>query len=90
MPDALDQLGAACDRARHDVRMAVQILGGAVDRKIEARLDGAKVDGTREGIVDDGYQAMGAREFHHRIEVGNLQQRIGHGLHIDGPRVGPQ
>src|SRR2546421_2792532 len=24
VPDALDQLGTACDRARHDVRMAVQ------------------------------------------------------------------
>src|ERR1700732_5402405 len=59
VPDALDQLRAACDRARNDVRVAVQILGGTVDRKVEAGLDRAKVDGTRERGVDGGKPACG-------------------------------
>ncbi len=39
--------------AAHDVRMAVEIFGAAVQRQVEAELGRPEVDGGREGIVND-------------------------------------
>ena len=88
--DALDGRGIAHDRARDDVGVPVQVLGGAVQTQIEARGERPVVDGRREGVVDDRDQAVLAGELHHSFQVGDLQQRVRHGLDVNGARVGAQ
>src|SRR5579883_1873902 len=49
----LDKVGSADDSARGDVGMAVQVLGGAVQGKVETELRWPKVNRACKGIVDN-------------------------------------
>ena len=90
MSDVLDRLSTTGNGAPDDVRMTVQVLRRAVHAKIEPRVDGPKVHGRGKRVVDDGGEAMLAREPDDALQICNFQQRIGHGLHVDGLRVRPQ
>src|SRR3984885_7202294 len=86
--DALDRGCASRHRPGDEIGVAVQVLGGAVQRYVKSGRNGQVVDRAGEGVVDDRYQAVCAREFNHRLKIGHLEQRIGHGLAVDGARVG--
>src|ERR1700683_997152 len=90
MADALDRGCASRHRPGDEIGVAVQVLGGAVQRYVKSGRNGQVVDRAGEGVVDDRYQAVCAREFNHRLKIGHLEQRIGHGLDVDGARVGAQ
>src|ERR1700732_1408501 len=64
MRDALDQVRAPDHRARDDIGMAVQILGAAVQRKVEADFRGTKINRAGERIVDDRDEPVLRREIH--------------------------
>ena len=58
MRNPLDELRASYYRAGHDIGMSVQVLGPAMQRQIEADFRGAKINRTRESIVDDRNQPV--------------------------------
>ena len=90
VPDLLHERRAAGHAARDQVRVAVQVLGRAVDHEVEAHLDGPQVDRRREGAVDEGGEAVRARETHDALQVGHLQPRVGERLHVDGFGLGTE
>ena len=83
--DAGDHLTAADDAAGDDVGVAVQVLGAAVHLHIETVLQRAEVHRRGKGVVDDGHQSVATRELDDRLQIGHLQQRIGHRLHVESP-----
>jgi len=89
MLDLADELLRADDRAGHDVAMAVEVFGGAVEDEIETDLQGPEIDGCREGGVDEGEQAMAPGESHDGFEIGDLHQGIGDRLDVDHTGLGP-
>src|SRR5260370_29923653 len=79
--------GAPKHRAGDDVRMSVEVLGGAVERKIKAQSDRAEVQRRCESIVDHRNQPMVLRKSEYCLEVPHLQQWIGDGFDVKSPRV---
>ena len=90
VPHLLDQGRAADHAAGHQVRVAVQVLGRAVDHEVEAQLQRPQVDRCREGVVDDAGEAVGPREPHDALEIRHLDPRVRHGLDVDRLRLRPQ
>src|SRR5713226_9657324 len=61
--DSLHQVGPPNYRAGDDIRMAIQVLGATVERKIEAVFRRAKIYRAGEGVIDHRDNAVGFREF---------------------------
>ena len=86
---AVDQLFAACDDTGGRCAVTAQIFRRAVNDHIRAQVDGVLQIGRSEGAVDDQLHAfMLVNDLGDRFDVGDLQGRVGRGLHIDQRRIG--
>ena len=86
----VDVCPARQDAPRHDVRMAVEVLRGAVERDVEADRQGTEIDGAGEGVVDDRHQPLLAGELDDLAQPWDPHQRIGDALDQEHPCVGTQ
>src|SRR6516165_1332923 len=50
--DLVNEDGAPNDRPSHDVGVAIEIFGAAVERQVEAPFSRAEIDGAGESVVD--------------------------------------
>ena len=89
-PHAVHVRPARQDAPGHEIRVAVEILRGAVERHVEPDRQGTEVDGAGEGVVDDRRQTFLARELDDLAQTRNAHQRVGDGLHQEHPRAGAQ
>ena len=77
-----DKVGRAGDGARHDVGVAVEELGGAVDDD-EAQARGREQHRRGKGVVHDGRQAALPGEGCHSFQVSHPDQWVADRLHIE-------
>ncbi len=82
--DFFDQRGGARDGAGDHVAVPVQVLGGAGDHDVGAVLQGAEVDGAREGRVHQEGQAGFLGDLRHRNQIEQAEQGIGRRLDENG------
>ena len=79
-----DALGVARGRdAEHEVGVAADELGRAVEGDVGADLQGPQEERGGEGGVDDDLGARGVRSLDEAVELGDADQRVGR-------RLGPQ
>src|SRR6266478_984401 len=81
--------GASDHGARDDIGMSVEVLGPAMQRQVEADFCGAKINRTRESIVDDRNQAVLGGKVHRGLQVADLEQGIRDRLDVDRFGVRP-
>src|SRR5437667_2485957 len=86
LPNFIDEWLVAAHHAGEDIVMSVQIFGGRVDDNVDAVLDGAEVDGTRECRVDYKRYSLRVREALERIELEHPAGRIYWRFEKDHPR----
>src|SRR5690349_10225197 len=84
MSDFLNPGGLPQHHPADDVRMSVEVLGPAMEGEIEPPLQWAKIDGTREGTINERNQSMRPGELNYRLQIGHLQERVGHRFNVDG------
>ena len=78
-PDLSDVLFAPHDAPRDQIGVSVQVLRGAVKDSVETEGQRSKIDGRREGVVEDRGDDL-AREGHSFDQPGDTHQRIGDAL----------
>ena len=84
-----DLLGAADERPRHQVLVAVQVLGDRVQDHAHAVLRGALVEGGRERAVEQQVDPVLGRDLHQPRNVGDAQVRVGRRLADQHPGLRP-
>ena len=77
------------DGPGHDVIVAGQILGDAVDDEVDAVFQRAEVDRRGEGGVDDGLDVVSSGDVDEARQVQAVHEGIGGRLGKDEARVGP-
>src|SRR5205823_7110298 len=88
--DALGQAGVVGDhRPAHDVVVAVQVLGGALDHQVEAQFERALEVGRTEAVVAGGQDAAALADLGDGAQVEHPQARIGRALGPDQGGGGP-
>jgi len=76
MESFLNQFRGADDRAGEHVGVSVEILGGAMDHKIEAQRERLKIHGRGEGAVDHGNEIVLSAELHRFLESRDASERV--------------
>ncbi|MNC17917.1 hypothetical protein D3C75_658090 [compost metagenome] len=78
-----------------EVGVATDVLAGRVHHQVHAQGDRALVPRRAEGVVDAGEDALGLGQVAHRLDVDQVQQRVGRrldpdqlGFRLDGRRYG--
>ncbi|MNR14522.1 hypothetical protein D3C85_1310040 [compost metagenome] len=83
--DGVDVLLAAQHGSGQQVAVAAQVFGGRMQHDIRAVFQRPLQHRCGEGVVDDGQQALGARDGGHGGDIDQAQVRIGRCLEIDRP-----
>ena len=76
--------------AADHVAVPVQVLGHRVDDDVGAHLEGPLEHGGREGVVHNDGDPSISPHGGHRLDIENLQQRIGRRFHPNHLRIRPK
>jgi hypothetical protein len=76
------------DQPGENIAVAAEKFGGAMDRHIDSKIEGALQQRSHKGVVEQGQQTMIARQISHCAQVGNFEQGIGRSFQKQRPRRG--
>ena len=74
------------DPANH-IGMAIQIFCRGMNNHIESEFDRPLNPWSGEGVIGDGDRIVRTRDFRHRLQIDQLQERIARRLHPNHPGV---
>src|SRR5499427_3928915 len=86
-PEAFDEVFRPDERSRRHVVMAADVLGRAVNDRVNAEFERPLIDGRRERVVADRDDASVFGQLDDEAQVGDLHQRVDGSFDVDQFRV---